>query len=134
MIDKNFIKDLEYKVTGACIEVRKNLGPGLLESLYHKCLKKELELLGMNFTSETSIHIIYKGVPLDTKLRADFLIENCLIVELKSVEKLLPIHEAQVLTYMRLLKKPKGLIINFNCVNIIQAGKKSLVNELYISL
>ncbi|MES2653517.1 MAG: GxxExxY protein [Bacteroidota bacterium] len=134
MINKNFIRNLEYKVTGACIEVHKNLGQGLLESLYHKCLEKEFELSRINFFSEKSINIFYKGVSVDTKLRADFIIEDCLIIEIKSVEKVLPIHEAQLLTYMKLLNIPKGLLINFNCTNIIQSGKKSLVNELYRSL
>lgn len=116
MVNKNFIRNLEYKVTVACIEVHKNLGPGLLESLYHKCLEKELTLNGIGFCSESSINICYKGDPIETKLRADFIVEDCLIIELKSVEKFLPIHEAQLLTYMKLLNIPKGLLINFNCL------------------
>ena len=134
MIDKTFLRNLEYKITGACIEVHKNLGSGLLESIYHKCLKIELELKGINFISENIINVKYKGITLNTELRADFFIENCLIVEIKSVEKVLPIHEAQILTYMKLLNAPKGLLINFNCMNIIQNGKKSFVNEFYYPL
>jgi len=131
MINRKFLSDLEYEVTGACIEVHKALGPGLLESIYHKCLKRELQLKNINFTSEKRIFITYKGSVLDTEVRADFFIENCLILELKSVERVLPIHEAQILTYMKILEVPKGLLINFNCMNIIQHGKKPFINEFY---
>ncbi|MEJ5995444.1 GxxExxY protein [Pedobacter sp. Du54] len=131
MIDRKFLNVLEYKVTGACIEVHKALGSGLLESIYHNCLKKEFQLRSINFISEKKILINYKDEVLDTKIRADFFIENCLILELKSVERVLPIHEAQVLTYMKILKAPKGLLINFNSMNIIQHGKKPFINEFY---
>jgi GxxExxY protein len=91
MIDKKFIDDLEYRVTGACIEVHKALGPGLLESIYHKCLIRELQLQIIQFITEQSIIINYKNFTLDTELRADSFIENCLVVELKAVEKILPV-------------------------------------------
>lgn len=126
MIDRKFLSNLEYEVAGACIEVHKALGPGLLERIYHKCLKKEFQLKGISFTSEKTIFINYKGSILDSEICADFLIENCLILELKSVERVLPIHEAQILTYMKILEMPKGLLVNFNCMNIIQQGKMPL--------
>ncbi|AZI27516.1 GxxExxY protein [Pedobacter sp. G11] len=129
MKNKSFIDNLEYRVTGACIEVHKNLGPGLLESIYHKCLTRELQLQNIHYSSEQPVLFTYKDVLLDTALRADLYIENCLILEIKSAEKIHPIHEAQILTYMKLLKAPKGLIINFNCTNIVQNGKKSFVSE-----
>ncbi|WP_320463007.1 GxxExxY protein [Pedobacter sp. CFBP9032] len=128
-INKSFLDNLEYNVTGACIEVHKILGPGLLESVYVRCLIRELQLRDINYTAEQSILLSYKDVVLDTALRADLYIENCLIIELKSVERILPVHEAQILTYMKLLKAPKGLLINFNCTNIIQYGKKAFVSE-----
>lgn len=128
-INKSFLDNLEYNVTGACIEVHKILGPGLLESVYVRCLIRELQLRNIKYTAEQSILLSYKDVVLDTALRADLYIENCLIIELKSVERMLPIHEAQILTYMKLLKAPKGLLINFNCTNIIQYGKKAFVSE-----
>ena len=128
-INKSFLDNLEYNVTGACIEVHKILGPGLLESVYVRCLIRELQLRNIKYTSEQSILLSYKDVVLDTALRADLYIENCLIIELKSVERILPVHEAQILTYMKLLKAPKGLLINFNCTNIIQYGKKAFVSE-----
>ncbi len=131
MINKAFLDDLEYEVTGACIEVHKILGPGLLESIYHQCLVRELQLRKINFDSEHSIQIVYKDLFMDTTLRVDLFIENSLVLELKSVDTILPIHEAQILTYMKILKAPKGLLINFNCTNIVQFGKKPFVNEFY---
>ena len=134
MITRSELDALEYQITGACIEVHKHLGPGLLESVYQKCLSRELELRNISFKSEHIISVHYKGVILDTALRTDFLIGSDLLVELKAVESILPIHEAQILTYMKLLKVPKGLLVNFNCTNIIHHGKKSYVNEFYREL
>jgi len=128
-MNKTFLDHLEYKVTDACIEVHKILGPGLLENVYQKCLMRELKLQQINFTAEHSISLAYKDVLLDTELRADLVIENCMVLELKSVESIQPIHEAQILTYMKLLKVPKGLLINFNSTNIVQHGKRSFVSE-----
>lgn len=109
--------------------MHKNLGPGLLESVYHKYLIRELQLQNIYYSSEQPVLFTYKDVLLNTALRVDLYIENCLLLEIKSVEKINPIHEAQILTYMKLLKAPKGLIINFNCTNIVQNGKKSFVSE-----
>ena len=134
MITRSELDALEYQITGACIEVHKHLGPGLLESVYQKCLSRELQLRNISFKSEHIISVHYKDVILDTALRTDFLIGSDLLVELKAVESILPIHEAQILTYMKLLKVPKGLLVNFNCTNIIHHGKKSYVNEFYREL
>lgn len=133
-LSKKYLDQLTYKVIGAAIEVHKALGPGLLESVYHKCLKKELELNSIGFQSEISVPVDYKGLEINTELRCDLLIENCLAVELKSVDVMLPIHEAQILTYMRLLEVPKGILINFNSVNIFKEGQKTFVNELFREL
>jgi GxxExxY protein len=130
-LTKTYLKDLVYHVNGAAIEVHKNLGPGLLESIYHKCLEKELSIKDFKFKTELIIPINYKGLEIDANLRCDLYVENCLIVELKSVEKILPIHEAQLLTYMKLLKIPMGLMINFNVTNIYKEGQKTYINELY---
>ena len=116
------MKDLTYKVTGAAIEVHKRLGPGLLESVYHKCLAKELELRKISFKSEYKIPYNYKGFDLDIELRCDFLIDDVLVVELKAIESILPVHEAQILTYMKLLEVPKGLMLNFNVENLYFDG------------
>lgn len=133
-LTKSYLKDLTYKVTGAAIEVHKRLGPGLLESVYHKCLAKELELRKISFKSEYKIPYNYKGFDLDIDLRCDFLIENLLVVELKSIESILPIHEAQLLTYMKILEIPKGLMINFNVESLYYEGQKTYVNELFREL
>lgn len=134
MIDKTYLNNLEYLVTGACIEVHKTLGPGLLESIYHRCLVRELQLKNIGHISEKTIQINYKDIILDTEPRADLFIENCMVLELKLVEKLLPIYDAQILTYMKILKAPVGLLINFNCTNIVQNGIKPFVNMYYNSL
>jgi GxxExxY protein len=131
---KTYLKDLIYQVNGSAIEVHKHIGPGLLESVYHKCLTKELSIRGINFETELVIPIHYKGISIEADLRCDLFIEKKLIVELKAVEKILPIHEAQLLTYMKLLEIPIGLIINFNVTNIYKEGQKTYVNELYRQL
>jgi GxxExxY protein len=131
ILTRSFLKDLVYQVNGAAIEVHKNIGAGLLENVYHQCLKKELELRKINFSSELFIPLNYKGYELESKLRCDLLIENSLVVELKSVTEINPIFEAQLLTYMNLLKVPIGLLINFNVKNIFYEGQKTMVNEYY---
>jgi len=125
---------ITYEVIGAAIEVHKALGPGLLESVYHKCLKKELEVRGINFETELCVPINYKGENVDVDLRCDFFIDNCIIVEIKSVDSIKPIFEAQLLTYMKLLKSPKGILINFNVQNLFKEGQKTFVNEYFRTL
>jgi GxxExxY protein len=134
IITRSSLKDLVYQVNGAAIEVHKNIGAGLLENVYHQCLKKELELRKINFSSELQIPLNYKGYELESKLRCDLLIENSLVVELKSVTEINPIFEAQLLTYINLLKVPIGLLINFNVKNIYYEGQKTMVNEYYRTL
>jgi GxxExxY protein len=131
---KQDLKDLVYKVNGAAIEVHKCLGPGLLESVYHKCLIQELQLRNIKFESELAIPILYKGIEVNAELRCDFLIEDKLIVELKSVTEMKPIFTAQILSYMNLLKVPMGLMINFNVTNIYKEGQKTYISSLYNEL
>ena len=133
-VTKTQLKDLVYQVNGAAIEVHKRLGPGLLETVYHQCLIKELEIRSINFISECNIPINYKGFELESKLRCDILVENSLVVELKAVAQMNPIYEAQLLTYMNLLEKPIGLLINFNVKNIYYEGQQTYVNEIYNTL
>jgi GxxExxY protein len=133
-ITKTYLKDLIYKVNGAAIEVHKNLGPGLLENIYHQCLKKELELRNINYLSEFLIPLNYKGYELESKLRCDLFIENTLVVELKSVAEMNPVFDAQLMTYMNLLNAPIGLLINFNVKNIYYEGQKTIVNNFYSQL
>ena len=133
-ITKSYLKDLVYRVNGAAIEVHKILGPGLLESVYHKCLNKELSLRGINFQSELVVSVNYKGLDLNTDLRCDLLIEGILPVELKAVDAIHPIHEAQLMTYMKLLNAPEGLLINFNVTHIFKEGQRTYVTEDYRNL
>jgi GxxExxY protein len=115
-------------VIGAAIEVHKALGPGLLESAYKMCLMIELKERNIDYKHEMMLPIKYKGHQVDFGFRVDLLIENEIVVELKSVEQILPVHEAQLLTYMRLLNKHVGLLINFN-VPILKRGIKRLLLE-----
>jgi GxxExxY protein len=131
---KQQLKDLTYQVNGAAIEVHKALGAGLLESVYHKCLKHELSLRHIKYQSEMVVPVHYKGINVEAELRCDLFIEDILVVELKAIEKVLPIHEAQLLTYMKLLEVPMGLMLNFHCVNLFNDGQKTYVNELFRSL
>lgn len=134
MITQKYLDSLTYTLIGSAIEVHKELGPGLLESIYHKCYLAELFNRGIQFSSQLSVPVIYKGKHLDTDLRLDVLVESVIVVELKAVEILHPLYDAQLLTYMKLLQKPKGLLINFNCTSIFKEGQKTMVNEIYASL
>jgi GxxExxY protein len=118
--------ELSRSVIGCAIEVHRNLGPGLLESTYRQCLACELSHAGIAFRMEVRLPVRYKDILLDCGYRIDLLGSGPLIVEIKSVEALLPIHQAQILTYMRLAKSPLGLLINFN-VTKLQNGIKRLV-------
>lgn len=131
---KKQIKELEYIIVGAAIEVHRHLGPGLLETVYHKCMLSELVSKNISFKSELHVPLIYKNTNLEVNLRCDILVEDMIVVELKSTELLTPIFDAQLLTYMKLLQSPKGILLNFNCVNIAKEGRKSLVNEIYAQL
>lgn len=133
-ITKKYLKDLVYKLNGCAIDVHKELGPGLLESVYHKCLKHVLNEKGIAYRSELQVPVLFKGHRIDTELRCDLFIEDVLVVELKAIDSILPIHEAQLLTYMKLLDAPIGLMINFNCTNIYKEGQKTYVNQLYRDL
>lgn len=131
MITKKYLTDLVYQVNGAAIEVHRKIGAGLLESIYHQCMIKELSLRGINFQSELKIPIEYKGLKLESDLRCDLFIENCLVLELKAVDQIIPIHVAKLMSYMKLLESPIGLMINFNVTNIYHEGQKTYVNDLY---
>ena len=106
----------------------------MLESVYHKCLKHEFDLRGISYESEFRVPILYKKMKIEADLRCDFVIENILPLELKSVEKVLPIHEAQLLTYMKLLNAPKGILINFNVTYLFKEGQKTFVSESFRNL
>ncbi|KAB2850704.1 MAG: GxxExxY protein, partial [Ignavibacterium sp.] len=121
MLTQKYINDIAYKIVGCAIEVHKQLGPGLLENIYERCLKYELKLNGLKVQTQIPVEVIYKSKKIDSDLRLDLLVEDLIIVELKAVENLLPLFQAQLITYLKLLKKPKGLLINFNCENITKS-------------
>lgn len=110
----NKINEISGHIVDAAVKVHSHLGPGLLESVYETCLFHELSNRGLNVKIQVPVPIEYEGINLETGFRLDLLVEEKVIVELKSVEALLPIHEAQMLTYLRLSKKHLGLLINFN--------------------
>ena len=121
--------DLSQQIIGAAIEVHRHLGPGMLESAYSKCLARELCIQGLSYNIELPLPLEYKGVKVDAGYRLDFLVGDKVIIELKSVEKFLPIHQAQLLSYLRLSKKRLGLLGNFN-VTLLKNGIKRIVNNL----
>ncbi len=124
------LNQLSNQVIGLSIDVHKELGPGLLESVYEDCLCYELKSSKIRFERQKYFPIIYKNTQIANGFRLDIVIENSLLLELKTVEKILPIHEAQILTYMKLSEITLGLIINFN-VPILKNGIKRIVNNFY---
>jgi GxxExxY protein len=133
MQTKKSVTQLSYDITGLAIKVHRSIGPGLLENVYETCLKYELEINGYDVIQQKYVPIIYNGLRLDVGLRLDLLVNDCVVVELKAVEKLLPIHEAKLITYMKLLQKPQGLLINFYTDNISRT-MKPFVNEYFREL
>ena len=133
-VTQKYLDELTYLIIGCAIEVHRHLGPGLIESVYEKCFVSELVTKGLRYSTQQRVPITYKGMKLDADLRYDVLVEDLIVTELKSNDGIHPIHEAILLTYMKLLEKPKGVIINFNCTNIFKEGKKTMVNEYYAAL
>jgi len=127
---KKGVTQLSYDITGCAIKVHKLIGPGLLESVYEQCLKYELEQNGFHVRQQMIVPVFYGSLLMETDLRLDLLVNDCVVVELKAVEKMLPVHEAQLLTYMKLLEKPQGLLINFYTDNITKS-MKPFVNEYF---
>ena len=134
MLTKRYLDELTYEIVGGAIEVHKIMGRGLLESVYHQCLKEELLHRKINFLTEMRIPVSYKGRILDIDFRCDLFVEGCVVVELKAVQEMTNVFEAQLLSYMKLSKSPKGILINFNCSNIFKEGQKTFVNEYFTTL
>ena len=133
-ITKKYINELTYKIIGACIEVHKIVGPGLYEEIYHKCLEREFDLLGIKYKSELEIPLIYKDLKIDCKVKCDFLIENAIVLEIKSVTEFHNIHRAQTMNYMNLLKVSKSILVNFNVYNLYHEGTETFVNKDFENL
>ena len=120
--------ELSERVLGACIEVHRHLGPGLLESAYERCLCHELSLTGLSFTRQVTLPVTYKGVAIDCGYRLDVVVEAELVLELKAVDRLLPVHAAQVLTYLKLTGLDVGLPVNFN-TPVLREGIRRLTRR-----
>lgn len=119
-ITQKYVNQIAYDIVGCAIEVHKNLGPGLLESIYEKCMIEEIENRGLEVLSQVTIPVYYKSKLLHQSLKLDLLVNDLVIVELKAVEVVLPVFKAQLLSYLKLTHKPKGLLINFHCENIVK--------------
>jgi GxxExxY protein len=130
---KKEVTQLSYDIVGCAITVHKILGQGLLESIYEKCLKEELEFQGFKVETQKKVKLKYRSMDIETELRLDLLVNDVIIVEIKSIENILPVHEAQLLTYMSLLEKPQGLLINFYTDNITKSVKP-IVNQFFKNL
>jgi GxxExxY protein len=123
------LNEISRQIVDAAVQVHKNLGPGLLESVYRECLVYELQKRGLRVEVEVQVPIIYDGVPLKSALRLDLLVDGEVIVELKSIEDVLAVHRAQLLSYLKLTNKRLGLLLNFN-VPLIKNGIHRIVNKL----
>ncbi|MFN7115398.1 MAG: GxxExxY protein [Saprospiraceae bacterium] len=134
MFTQKQVNSIAYEIVGCAIEVHRELGPGLLENVYEWCLLEELERQGFEVHAQVQVPILYKGKSIPHPLRIDLLVEQIVIVEIKAVENILPVHEAQLLSYLKLCNKPKGLLINFHCNNIVQKGLIPLVTEQFTLL
>jgi GxxExxY protein len=133
MITQKDINDLSYRIIGCAIEVHKQLGPGLLESVYEACFIDEMRSNGLMVESQKYVPVHYKGKDLGGILKLDLLVNDLNIVEEKAVEVMIPLYKAQLLSYLKLTGKPKGLLINFNCENI-KEQMISLVTDEYAKL
>ena len=133
-MSKKYVDQLTYEIVGAAIRVHKAMGAGLKEAIYEECMCLEMESLGLSFKQQYSFRPKYNGIKLKTNSIIDLLIEDLIVVELKAVSALIKIHEAQVLNYINLLNKPKGILLNFNSYNLARDGKKTFVSHIYRDL
>ena len=128
MSDRDRLDQITHRIIGAAIEVHKILGPGLLESAYEACLAYELRQLGYKIEQQKPLPVIYKDVKLDCGYRLDLVVEDAVIIEIKAIEQIAPIHDAQLISYLRLADKRVGLLINFH-VQLLKNGVKRIVNN-----
>lgn len=133
MITQKYISEISYKIIGAAIEVHKHLGPGLLESVYEACFVDEMRSVGLDVKTQVYVPIHYKGKNLGGNLKLDLLVNDLIIVEEKAVEQMIPLYQAQLLSYLKLANKPKGLVINFHSESI-REQLISMVTEEYAKL
>ncbi len=134
MLTQTRVNSLAYGIVGSIISVHKELGPGLLESIYEDALSYELRNEGFKVEQQKEVPVIYKGVKMRRSLRCDLLVEDQIILEIKSVATMNPVFKAQIMSYMRLCKKPKGLLVNFYVSNMTREGIDHFVNEYFAAL
>ncbi|MDD5570097.1 MAG: GxxExxY protein [Bacteroidales bacterium] len=127
-MENDFLNKLSQEILDSCFHVHKEMGPGLLESIYVLCLVRELKNRKLNVLTEVSIPLLYKGIELSKDFRIDILVENEIIIEVKSVEIILPVHQAQIISYLKLADKKLGFLVNFN-VPLLKDGFKRFVNN-----
>jgi GxxExxY protein len=127
------INEITGRIITAALKVHSQIGPGVLESVYKTCLKHELQKVDLVVQAEVALPVFYDGLRLESGYRIDLLVENKVIVELKCVDAILPIHKAQLLTYLRLANKPFGLLLNFNVVHMRDGGIARILNNKYRS-
>ena len=132
-LTQKHVNTIAYQVVGSAIEVHKHLGPGLIESVYQQCFEKELDLRNIKYQSQLRVPVTYKGKEVGGHLILDILVEDLIVVELKAVEEMNSLYQAQLLSYLKLTNKPKGLLINFNCQNITK-NLVPLVTDLFNQL
>jgi GxxExxY protein len=124
------LNEISGQIIGAALKIHSAIGPGVLESVYQTCLLHELQQCGLNVKSQVALPVVYENLRLDSGCRIELIVEDKIIVELKCVETLLPIHKAQLLTYLRLANKPLGLLLNFNVVHL-RDGINRILNNKY---
>ena len=127
LLDDRALNDVTSRILASAIEVHRELGAGLFEGVYHPCLQFELTARGLHFAAEQSVPVIYKSIRLPAAYRVDLIVEDLVVVEVKAIDALAPIHTAQLLTYLRLTERPAGLLINFNVPKLMD-GVKRLIN------
>lgn len=130
--DFNPVEDVTERIIGCAIAVHREYGPGLLESIYQECLTIELKSAGLFVENGRSVHLTYKGHPLESRFRLDMVVEGCVIVELKAVERIAPLHLAQVITYLKLTNCPAGLLLNFNTASLRTGLRRLTHPDLYV--
>jgi GxxExxY protein len=133
-ITKKHINELTYEINSAMIEVHRHLGPGLVESVYQKCLGHEFDLRGINYKSELAIPIQYKEMEEEIDFRYDFLVCGAISIGLKSVSEILPIFKAKLLNHMKLMDVPKGILVNFNVEVLMCDGYQTFANKQFANL
>ncbi len=130
-LTQKYVNDIAFRAVGCAITVHKELGPGLLESIYEECFVYECRANGLFVEQQKELLINYKGIVLDKRFRLDVVIENVVIVELKATEGIIPFYMAKLLSQMKIAKIPKGLLINFNSINLVKEGLVPLVNDYF---